>query len=90
MLSPRDNIEGGVRHLRMLLDRYSGNERLALAAYNAGEHAVERHGMRIPPYRETMDYVPRVLNYRLGYHREDRAREPLAAGLPQTPRTQPQ
>jgi soluble lytic murein transglycosylase-like protein len=72
--SPRDNIEGGVKHLRMLLDRYTGNERLALAAYNAGEHAVERYGMRIPPYRETREYVPKVLAYRVAYDREERGR----------------
>lgn len=53
------NIEGGARHLRDLLDRYRGDARLALAAYNAGVGAVERYGA-IPPYRETQDYVSRV------------------------------
>ncbi len=79
--SPRDNIEGGVKHLRMLLERYSGNERLALAAYNAGEHAVERYGMRIPPYRETREYVPKVLAYRVAYHHEERNQARLATRL---------
>jgi soluble lytic murein transglycosylase-like protein len=70
MFSPRDNIEGGVKHLRMLLDYYSGNVSLALAAYNAGIGAVDRHGRRVPPYRETREYVPRVLLHRLSYQRE--------------------
>jgi len=68
--SPRDNIEGGVKHLRMLLDYYSGNVSLALAAYNAGIRAVDRYGRRVPPYPETREYVPRVLLHRLSYQRE--------------------
>jgi soluble lytic murein transglycosylase-like protein len=56
----RQNIEGGVRHLRHLVDRYGGNLALALAAYNAGAEAVRRHG-GIPPYAETRAYVARVL-----------------------------
>jgi len=56
----RQNIEGGVRHLRHLVDRYGGNLALALAAYNAGAEAVRRHG-GIPPYAETRAYVTRVL-----------------------------
>lgn len=58
---PEQNIEGGVAYLRDLLARFHGNVALALAAYNAGEHAVERHGRVIPAYRETMLYVPQVL-----------------------------
>jgi len=57
---PRENIEGGVRHLRSLMDRFDGNLPLVLAAYNAGDRAVIRHG-GVPPYRETRRYVNRIL-----------------------------
>jgi hypothetical protein len=57
---PRQNIDGGVRHLRGLIDRFGSDLKLALAAYNAGEQAVMNH-RGIPPYRETRDYVTRIL-----------------------------
>lgn len=57
---PYQNIDGGVRHLRYLLDRYPGNVPLALAAYNAGEKAVDYY-RGIPPYAETTQYVQRIL-----------------------------
>jgi soluble lytic murein transglycosylase len=57
---PRENIEGGVRHLRLLLDHYAGGLELSLAAYNAGIKAVEKH-RGIPPFAETKEYVKRVL-----------------------------
>ena len=59
---PNENVEGGVRHLRMLLERYQGDLELSLAAYNAGAGAVEKHG-GIPPYNETREYVRKVLRF---------------------------
>lgn len=69
VFEPRENIEGGVKHLRRLLDQYHGNVRLALAAYNAGDGAVERYG-GVPPYPETIEYLDRVLRFRDYYHRQ--------------------
>jgi soluble lytic murein transglycosylase-like protein len=57
---PLENIRGGVAYLRSLLDQFSGNEELALAAYNAGPRAVNKYGGTVPPYRETQDYVSRI------------------------------
>jgi soluble lytic murein transglycosylase-like protein len=59
---PRQNIDGGVRHLRALIDRFPSNLPLALAAYNAGERAVVQY-RGVPPYPETQDYVSKVLHF---------------------------
>lgn len=68
---PRENINGGVRYLRDLITMFNGNLELAVAAYNAGENAVIRHGNRIPPYAETVHYVPKVL----GFYRKFQSRQ---------------
>lgn len=60
---PRQNLDGGARYLKDLLQMFDNDVSLALAAYNAGEHAVAKYGNRIPPYRETLQYVPRVLDF---------------------------
>lgn len=70
-----DNLRAGTRHLRRLIDKYDDRLELALAAYNAGEGAVSRHGERVPPYAETRDYVPKVI---AGY----RANSKRAAAAP--------
>lgn len=57
---PKQNIEGGSRYMRFLLDTFDGNVELALAGYNAGEGAVMKYGYRIPPYNETQEYVRRI------------------------------
>lgn len=76
---PEQNIHAGARYLADLLARYgASNLDLVLAAYNAGENAVERYGRHIPPFRETRDYVPNVLKV----YRALRARDPDAQPEP--------
>jgi hypothetical protein len=57
---PKQNIEGGARYMRFLLDMFGGDVTLALAGYNAGEGAVMKYGNRVPPYSETQEYVRRI------------------------------
>lgn len=57
---PQQNIEGGARYMRFLLNLFSGDVRLALAGYNAGEGAVMKYGYQVPPYSETREYVRRI------------------------------
>ncbi len=73
IFDPKQNIEGGARYLRFLLDHFDGDVNLALAGYNAGEGAVEKYGWRIPPYSETQEYVRRIS------HRYNLLRDPNAA-----------
>jgi soluble lytic murein transglycosylase-like protein len=63
---PKDNVEGGVKYLRFLLDTFRGDVSLAVAAYNAGLNKVAKYG-GIPPYNETRTYVNRVLSYMQSY-----------------------
>jgi soluble lytic murein transglycosylase-like protein len=66
IFDPRQNIEGGARYMRYLLNHFDGDVALALAGYNAGEGAVMKYGRSIPPYRETQEYVRRITGrYRL-------------------------
>ena len=67
---PESNIEGGARYLSYLLKTYKNNLELALAAYNAGERAVAKYNYNIPPYRETQNYVRRVLSFYRSYSNE--------------------
>lgn len=78
---PRSNIEGGVRHLRLLLNRFQGDLALALAAYNAGPETVDRYS-GIPPYEETQNYVQRVLQYRESYRQRGAISAPLLNAAP--------
>ena len=59
-LNPAENIRGGVKYLKQLLDTYEGRVELALAAYNAGPGAVKKYGGKVPPYKETQNYVARI------------------------------
>lgn len=65
-LDPKDNIRGGVRYLRFLLDTFKGDVTLALAAYNAGLSRVSQYG-GVPPYAETRNYISKVLSYQKSY-----------------------
>ena len=60
IFDPAQNIEGGTKYLRFLLDMFNGDVKLALAGYNAGENAVVNYGYQVPPYRETQNYVKNI------------------------------
>jgi soluble lytic murein transglycosylase-like protein len=60
IFDPQQNIEGGVKYIRILLNMFDDDVRLALAGYNAGEGAVLKYGRSVPPYRETQEYVRRI------------------------------
>lgn len=77
---PSKNIDMGVRHLKDLLKLHDGQVALAIASYNAGQGAVNKHGQRIPAYRETMLYVPAVLSYMARYS-SDAQSAPNAASI---------
>jgi len=70
VFNPRENIEGGVKYLRRLLDMFDNDLPLTLAAYNAGENVVKEYNHQIPPYKETKNYIKKVLlclqNYKNG------------------------
>lgn len=68
--NPKQNINGGVRYLSLLVEMFNGDLKLALAAYNAGENAVKRHGRKIPPYQETRNYVSKVRRLYSKYQKE--------------------
>lgn len=63
VFDPAQNIHGGTRYLKDLLAMFNGDLRLAIAGYNAGENAVIRAGRKVPPYSETVAYVPKVIDY---------------------------
>lgn len=77
---PAQNLRGGALYLRDLLVRYKQDIRLALAAYNAGEGAVAKHGNRIPPYPETQEYVPRVMEIYEHYRHSGEFAQPAGLG----------
>lgn len=67
--NPADNLNGGTRYLRDLLQRFDNNLILALAAYNAGEGAVKKYGNKVPPYKETRNYINKVISYYKKYRK---------------------
>ncbi|MGB6603056.1 MAG: transglycosylase SLT domain-containing protein [Steroidobacteraceae bacterium] len=78
---PRQNVRGGALYLGFLINRFRQNLRLALAAFNAGEDAVDRNSGQIPPFIETLEYVPKVLKIYQALT-EQRQRQTTLAALP--------
>lgn len=77
---PRQNVRGGALYLGFLINRFRQNVRLALAAFNAGEDAVDRNSGQIPPFIETLEYVPKVL--KIYQALAERQRQTTLAALP--------
>jgi soluble lytic murein transglycosylase-like protein len=78
----RQNVEGGTRYLRWLLQKFCGDVQLTLAGYNAGENRVTRFGDKVPPYRETQNYVAKIIaQYGKSYHPvpKDKGAKPVIA-----------
>ncbi|MCC6141386.1 MAG: lytic transglycosylase domain-containing protein [Nitrospira sp.] len=90
LYDPEDNIGGGTKYLRQLLDRFRGNLPLALAAYNSGEHTVDRY-RGLPPIDETRQYVRKVIRYYRTFLTKDGARtgHVIAAAEPAAPQPLP-
>ena len=79
---PRQNVRGGALYLGFLINRFRHNVRLALAAFNAGEDAVDRNSGQIPPYSETLEYVPKVLKIYQALTERQQQRQRTLAALP--------
>ena len=75
---PAQNVAGGTRYLKQLIQQFDGRIDLVLASYNAGEGAVLKYGRKVPPYRETRDYVKRI-SYR---YRRAKPASPAKTGVP--------
>ncbi len=82
IFDPAQNIEGGTKYLRFLLDMFNGDVKLALAGYNAGENAVVNYGYTVPPYRETQNYVKSIT---AKYGRTKTATKPAPKAVPIQP-----
>jgi soluble lytic murein transglycosylase-like protein len=63
VFDPDQNVHGGARYMKYLLEKFDGDKELAIAAYNSGENAVIRAGNRVPPHPETVAFVPKVIDY---------------------------
>jgi hypothetical protein len=80
-LDPVQNLEGSAKYMRLLLNRYNGNYKLALAGYNAGEGAVDKY-KGLPPYKETQDYVNKILSNPIGLPTDQQAPSVESSQMP--------